>query len=77
MQSEEIELNKEILTSRQKEVLQLIAEGNSTKEIAGKLFVSVKTVETHRAHIMEKLGIYDIAGLVKYAIRVGLIFPES
>jgi len=77
MQPEEIELNKEVLTSRQKEVLQLIAEGNSTKEIAGKLFVSVKTVETHRAHIMEKLGIYDIAGLVKYAIKVGLIFPES
>jgi DNA-binding NarL/FixJ family response regulator len=77
MQPEEIELNKEILTSRQKEVLQLIAEGNSTKEIAGKLFVSVKTVETHRAHIMEKLGIYDIAGLVKYAIKRGVIFPEK
>ncbi len=76
-QLEEIEFSREVLTSRQKEVLQLIAEGNSTREIAGKLFVSVKTVETHRAHIMEKLGIYDIAGLVKYAIKTGLIFPEK
>ncbi len=70
---EEAAAEKEKLTSRQKEVLQLIAEGNSTKEIAAKLFLSIKTVETHRAHIMQKLGINDIPGLVKYAIKKGMI----
>ncbi len=72
----EASVEKEKLTSRQKEVLQLIAEGNSTREIAAKLFISIKTVETHRAHIMKKLGINDVPGLVKYAIRKGLIFPR-
>lgn len=61
------------LTARQREILQLIAEGCSTKEIAHRLHVSVKTVETHRAQLMERLGIRDIAGLVRYAIRIGLI----
>lgn len=61
------------LTSRQREILQLIAEGRSTKDIAQRLHVNVKTVETHRAQLMERLGIHDIAGLVRYAIRVGLI----
>lgn len=61
------------LTSRQREILQMIAEGKSTKEIAFVLDVSVKTVETHRAALMERLGIHDIAGLVVYAIRTGLI----
>jgi DNA-binding NarL/FixJ family response regulator len=75
-QSDEIVSSREILTSRQREILQLIAEGNSTKMIADKLFISVKTVETHRAQLMKKLGIYDIAGLVKYAIKIGLIFTE-
>ncbi|HSD62848.1 MAG TPA: response regulator transcription factor [Ignavibacteriaceae bacterium] len=75
-QSDEIVNSREILTSRQRETLQLIAEGNSTKMIAEKLFISVKTVETHRAQLMKKLGIYDIAGLVRYAIKIGLIFPE-
>jgi len=60
------------LTTREREVLQLIAEGKSTKEIANRLSVSVKTVETHRRQIMEKLGIYSIAELTKYAIREGL-----
>ena len=60
------------LTTREREVLQLIAEGKSTKEIATRLSVSVKTVETHRRQIMEKLGIYSIAELTKYAIREGL-----
>jgi DNA-binding NarL/FixJ family response regulator len=64
------------LTSRQREVLQLIAEGNNTKEIAFLLKLSVKTVETHRGHLMERLGIHDIAGLVRYAMRVGLIPPS-
>lgn len=76
-QSDEIITSREMLTSRQREILQLIAEGNSTKMIAEKLFISVKTVETHRAQLMKKLGIYDIAGLVKYAIKIGLIFPEK
>lgn len=61
------------LTLRHREVLQLIAEGHSTKEIANKLHLSVKTVETHRAELMRRLGIYDIAGLVRYAIRMGLV----
>ena len=61
-----------VLTAREREVLQLIAEGNSTKEIAARLTVSVKTVETHRRQIMEKLGIFSIAELTKYAIREGL-----
>jgi DNA-binding NarL/FixJ family response regulator len=62
----------EKLTPRQREVLRLIAEGHSTKEIAYRLELSVKTVETHRAQLMERLQIRDIAGLVKYAIRSGL-----
>ncbi len=61
------------LTARQSQVLQLIAEGHSTKEIAFRLELSVKTVETHRAQLMERLQIRDIAGLVKYAIRNGLV----
>lgn len=61
------------LTSRQREILQLIAEGNSTKDIANKLNVSIKTVETHRMQLMDRLGIHDIAGLVRYAIRMGII----
>lgn len=66
----------EQLTPRQREILQLIAEGQSTKEIAFTLKLSVKTVETHRAQLMERLEIYDVAGLVRYALRVGLITPE-
>ena len=61
------------LTSRQREILQLIAEGNSTKEIANKLNVSIKTVETHRMQLMDRIGIHDVAGLVRYAIRAGII----
>jgi DNA-binding NarL/FixJ family response regulator len=61
------------LTARQREVLQMIAEGHATKEIARRLNISVKTVETHRAQIMERLNIHDIVGLVHYAIKTGLI----
>jgi|SRR6267142_1909722 len=61
------------LTPRQRQVLQLIAEGHSTKEIAYRLELSVKTVETHRAQLMDRLSIRDIAGLVKYAIRNGIV----
>ena len=60
------------LTPRQREVLQLIAEGNSTKQIARRLHISVKTVDTHRAQIMERLGVRHIAGLVRYAIKAGI-----
>jgi DNA-binding NarL/FixJ family response regulator len=61
------------LTPRQREILQLIAEGKSTKGIAKDLEISVKTVETHRAQLMDRLGIHDVAGLVRYAIRAGLV----
>lgn len=60
------------LSAREREVLQLLAEGKSTKLIAEKLFVSSKTVETHRTHIMEKLQLFSIAELTRYAIREGL-----
>ena len=63
----------DLLTPRQTEILRMIAAGNNTKEIAYQLEVSIKTVETHRAQIMERLGIRDVAGLVRYAIRTGLI----
>jgi DNA-binding NarL/FixJ family response regulator len=65
------------LTTRQREILQLIAEGRSTKEIAFTLDISAKTVETHRAQIMERLEIHDVAGLVRFAIRTGLISADS
>jgi DNA-binding NarL/FixJ family response regulator len=65
-----------ILTSREREVLQLIAEGKSAKQIAYELAVSVKTIEGHRKHIMEKLDIYSVAELTKYAIRAGVTFLE-
>ena len=64
------------LSPRQREVLRLIAEGRTTKQIAQVLKISVKTVETHRAQLMERLGIHDVAGLVRYAIIVGLIEVE-
>lgn len=61
-----------ILTDREREALQLIAEGKSTKEVADALGVSVKTIETHRHNIMEKLNLHSVAELTKYAIREGL-----
>jgi DNA-binding NarL/FixJ family response regulator len=64
------------LTPRQREVLQLIAEGRTTQEIAERLQVGVKTVETHRAQLMERLDIHDVAGLVRYAIRTGLVSSD-
>ena len=64
------------LSPRQREVLRLIAEGKTTKQIAQVLEISVKTVETHRAQLMERLKIHDVAGLVRYAILVGLIDVE-
>lgn len=67
----------DVLTARQREVLRLVAGGKSTKEIAFDLNLSVKTVETHRAQIMERLGIRDVAGLVRYALRTGLVPPDG
>ena len=64
------------LTTRQREILKLIAEGQSTKEIGSNLNISVKTVESHRAKLAEKLGIHDVAGMVRFAIRMGLIQVE-
>jgi DNA-binding NarL/FixJ family response regulator len=71
------EATAEVLTARQREVLRLVAGGKSTKEIAFLLNLSVKTVETHRAQIMERLGIRDVAGLVRYALRTGLVPPDA
>jgi DNA-binding NarL/FixJ family response regulator len=67
----------EVLTPRQREVLQLIAEGLSTKEIAARLGVGLKTVESHRTELMERLGIHGVAGLVRYAIRAGIVGSEN
>jgi DNA-binding NarL/FixJ family response regulator len=65
------------LTPRQREILQLVAEGNTSKDIAARLLLSFKTVEAHRAQIMERLGVHDVAGLVRFAVRVGLVTPEA
>jgi DNA-binding NarL/FixJ family response regulator len=67
----------ERLTPRQREVLQLVAEGHTTQEIARMMNLSVKTVETHRTQLMERLDIHDIAGLVRYAVREGLVILEK
>ncbi len=69
--------DSEVLTDREREVLQLIAEGKSTKRIALKLHISVKTVETHRRQIMNKLDIHTVAELTKYAVRKGLTSLEK
>jgi DNA-binding NarL/FixJ family response regulator len=61
------------LTARQREILHLIAEGRSTREMAGLLHVSVKTIETHRLRLMDRLDIHDVAGLVRFAVRTGIV----
>jgi len=66
----------EQLTSRQREILQLIAEGKNVKEIAADLDISIKTVESHRLQLMDRLNIHDVPGLVRYAIRNGLVSAE-
>lgn len=63
----------ENLSGRQRQVLQLVAEGKTTKQVALELGISVKTVETHRAQLMDRLNIHDVAGLVRYAIKTGLV----
>jgi len=67
----------DVLTPREREVLQLLAEGNSTKQIALSLDVSVKTIETYRSRLMEKLDLHSVAELTKYAVREGLTFLEE
>lgn len=67
----------ETLSPRQREVLQLIAEGQTTRQMAQMMSISVKTVESHRAQLMERLDIHDIAGLVRFAIRTGLVSAEG
>jgi len=74
---EETHSTLERLTPRQREVLQLVAEGHTTQEIARMMNLSVKTVETHRTQLMERLDIHDIAGLVRYAVREGLVILEK
>jgi DNA-binding NarL/FixJ family response regulator len=66
-----------VLTDREREALQFLAEGKSTKEIADELGVSVKTVETHRRNIMEKLNLHSVAELTKYAIREGITSVDA
>jgi len=67
-----VKMLDDVLSPREREVLQLLAEGKTSKEIAATLFLSPKTVDTHRQHIMDKLGLHSIAELTKYAIREGL-----
>jgi DNA-binding NarL/FixJ family response regulator len=69
-----VELDK--LTARQREILQLLAEGHGTRDIATRLHLSVKTVESHRGQLMDRLDIHDVPGLVRFAIRVGLVSAE-
>ena len=65
-----------LLSPREAEILKLVAEGNTNQEIADQLFISIKTVQAHRANVMEKLGLRDITQLVRFAIHTGLIPPE-
>jgi len=65
------------LTPRQREVLQLVAEGNTTKEIARALAIGVKTAEAYRGELMRALDIHDVASLTRYAIRTGLVSPDA
>ena len=63
----------DFLTDREREILQLVAESHSTKEIASKLGISVKTVDNHRTNLMRKLNLHDVASLTRYALEVGII----
>ena len=74
---QETDLTVEALTSREREILQLIAEGNTTKEIATRLGISARTADVHRTHIMQKLGVHNVAGLTRMAIAFGLIETPS
>jgi DNA-binding CsgD family transcriptional regulator len=65
--------SSDFLTAREREILQLVAESYSTKEIAVKLSISVKTVDNHRTNLMRKLNLHDVASLTRYALEIGLI----
>jgi len=67
----------DFLTDREREVLQLVAESNSTKDIAMKLNISVKTVDNHRTNLMRKLNLHDVASLTRYAVEIGLVEPKK
>jgi DNA-binding NarL/FixJ family response regulator len=67
----------DFLTDREREILQLVAESHSTKEIAAKLDISVKTVDNHRTNLMRKLNLHDVASLTRYAVEIGLIEPRK
>jgi DNA-binding NarL/FixJ family response regulator len=67
----------DFVTDREREILQLVAESHSTKEIAAKLGISVKTVDNHRTNFMRKLNLHDVASLTRYALEVGLIEPKK
>jgi DNA-binding NarL/FixJ family response regulator len=69
--------NHERLTPRQREIVQLVAEGHTNHQIAEILGLSIKTIQTHRATLMDRLGIHDVAGIVRYAIRAGLVSSEG
>jgi DNA-binding NarL/FixJ family response regulator len=73
MKEREIEDSYELLTSREREILQLLAEGNSNKQVATLLNLSLYTVETHRGNILEKLNIHSVPELILYAVRKGVI----
>jgi two-component system, NarL family, response regulator NreC len=73
LQQRGLEDSHDLLTDREREILQLIAEGKSNKEVAALLDVSVTTVETHRAHILQKLGLHSVPDLILYAVRKGII----
>ena len=68
-----VKVNPKRLTSREAEVLQLVAEGSANKQVAAALGISIKTVEKHRQHLMDKLNIHETAGLTRYAIDTGVI----
>jgi len=67
----------DFLTDREREILQLIAESHSTKDIAAKLGISIKTVDNHRTNLMRKLNLHDVASLTRHALNVGLIQPKN
>ncbi len=67
----------DFLTAREREILQLVAESHSTREIAAKLGISVKTVDNHRSNLMGKLNLHDVASLTRYALEIGLIEPKK
>ena len=62
-----------MLTVREREILQLVAESHTTKEIAAKLAISAKTVDNHRTNLMRKLNLHDVAGLTRYALEQGIV----